>query len=225
MGEVFNLTPGKATNENDTLAERAAEQLGEAAAALHDQQSRRKARKGKKNRRDEEQRRKTRTTKGKKGKAKHKGGNGAGRRARDSLWADPDETPRHSLVRLFDGSRSGGSTPLVPSSDEEPNTDDRAFIADDVGGDSDPLYEPTDEEDEELRAGSNPEEETKADHPAGGEWFTDGDGDQVWVPEENGGGGPEGDPFADIFGHGGGPGAAHTPKKKKSKKKHLAITH
>ena len=134
VGEVFDLTPGKATNENDTLAERAAEQLGEAAAALHDQQSRRKARKGKRNRRDEEQRRKARTTKGKKGKAKHKEGNGAGRRARDSLWADPDETPRHSLVRLFDGSRSGGSTPLVPSSDEEPNTDDRAFIVDDVEG-------------------------------------------------------------------------------------------
>ena len=47
MGEIFNLTPGKADNENDTLAARAAEQLGEAAAILHDQQSRRKARKGK----------------------------------------------------------------------------------------------------------------------------------------------------------------------------------
>ena len=38
VGEVYNLTPGKATNENGTLAERAAEQLGEAAAKLHDQQ-------------------------------------------------------------------------------------------------------------------------------------------------------------------------------------------
>ena len=37
VGEVFDFTPGKTTNENDTLAERAAEQLGEAAALLHDQ--------------------------------------------------------------------------------------------------------------------------------------------------------------------------------------------
>ena len=77
VGEVFGLTPGKATNENDTLAARAAEQLGEAAAALHDQQSRRKARKGK-----TKTGRKTKTTKGKKGTTKKKD-NRTGRRAGD----------------------------------------------------------------------------------------------------------------------------------------------
>ena len=165
VGEVFDLTPGKATNENDTLAERAAEQLGEAAASLHDQQAR-SARKGKTKGRHKTKA--TKATKGKKDKTKKKWGNGAGRRARDFLWADPDETPRHSLVRLFDGSRSGGSTPLEHSSDEEPNTEDRNFIKGDDESESDPPYNPTDEE-KELGADSNPEEETKAEHPAGGE--------------------------------------------------------
>ena len=114
MGEVFGLTPGKATNENDTLTARSAEQLGAAAAALHDQQAR-SARKGK-----TKTGRKTKTTKGKKGTTKRKD-NRTGRRAGDSLWEDPDETPRKSLVRLFDGS-SGGSTPQTRSSEEEPNT-------------------------------------------------------------------------------------------------------
>ena len=103
VGEVFGLTPGKATNENDTLVERAAEQLGEAAALLHDQQSRCKTRKGKT--KTTKKGRKTKTTKGKKGTTKKKD-NRVGRRAGDSFWEDPDETPRMSLVRLFDGSRT-----------------------------------------------------------------------------------------------------------------------
>ena len=90
VGEVFNLTPGKATNENDTLAERAAEQLGEAAAALHDQQSRRSARKGK-----AKGQHKTKPTKGKKkGEPKNKKDNHAGRRVGDSYWEDTSVTVR-----------------------------------------------------------------------------------------------------------------------------------
>ena len=93
VGEVFNLTPGKATNENDTLAERAAEQLGEAAALLHDQQSR-SARKEK-----TKGQRKTMPTKGKKkGKPKTEKDSHSGRRVGDSFWEDPDETPRKRLV-------------------------------------------------------------------------------------------------------------------------------
>ena len=102
VGEVFGLTPGKATNENDTLAARSAEQLGETVTTLHDQQAR-SARKGK-----TKGRRKSKSKKGeKRGKPKNKKDNHAGRRVGDSFWADPDETPRKSLMRLFDG--SGGS--------------------------------------------------------------------------------------------------------------------
>ena len=79
VGEVFNLTPGKATNENDTLAARAAEQLGEAAAILHDQQSRRKAREGK-----TKTGHKTKTTKGKKGTTKKKDNHAPSARAENS---------------------------------------------------------------------------------------------------------------------------------------------
>ena len=118
VGEIFNLTPGKAENENDTLAARSAEQLGEAAAYLHDQQSRRKARKGK-----TKTGRRTKKTKGKKGTTERKEDKHSGRRVGDSYWEDPAETPRKSLVRLFDG--SGGSTPQTRSSEEEPDTDDR----------------------------------------------------------------------------------------------------
>ena len=124
MGEIFNLTPGKAANEIDTLAARSAEQLGEAAAILHDQQSRRKARKGK-----TKGRRETKGQKGTTGKKNDQKDNHAGRRVGDSFWEDPAETPRKSLVRLFDG--SGGSTPQTRSSEEEPDTDDRDFIKDD----------------------------------------------------------------------------------------------
>ena len=137
VGEIFNLTPGKATNDNDTLTDRVTEQLGEAAALLHDQQSRRKARKGK-----TKTGRKTKTTKGKKGTIKKKD-NLAGRRVGDSFWEDPDETPRKSLVRLFDG--SGGSTPQTRSSNEQPNTDDEEFIKDDGEPESDPPHMPTDD--------------------------------------------------------------------------------
>ena len=103
------------------------------------------------------------------------------RHTRDSLWEDPDETPRHSLVWLFDDSSSGGSTPLNKNSNKEPDTDDRMFLKVEDEETSDPSYEPTDEEEEELSLG----EETKVliEH-GGGDWITDGDGDQVWVSEE-----------------------------------------
>ena len=129
----------------------------------------------------------------------------------------PDEIPRKILVCLFDG--SGGSTPQTRSSKEEPNTDDREFIKGDGEPLSDPSYHPTDEESDWCSGLESPFEETKIDKPIpGGAWINDADGDAVWVPEDIGGGGPGGDPFAGIFGHGGGPGAAHTPKRKKGKK-------
>ena len=66
----------------------------------------------------------------------------------------------------------------------------------------------------------SPDQETKRDKPIpGGAWIDDADGQAVWVPEDIRGVGPEEDPFAGIFGHGGGPGAAHTPKGKKDKKR------
>ena len=95
-----------------------------------------------------------------------------GRLARDLLWVEPDEIPRHILVRLFEGSHIGGSTPLVPSSDsdEEPNTNDRKFLKGETEETSDPSYEPTDEKDEELTGEeSNHEEDTKSKYPSGGE--------------------------------------------------------
>ena len=212
MGEIFNLTPGKADNENDTLAARAAEQLGEVAAILHDQQSRRKTRKGK-----TKTGRKTTKPKGKKGMTERKEDKRSGRRVGDSYWEDPDETPRKSLVRLFDG--SGGSTPQTRSSEEEPNTDDRDFIKGDDEPLSDPSYHPSDDEEEWGSSLDGGDQETKREKPMpGGAWIDDADGKAVWVPEDIGGGGPGEDPFAGIFGHGGGPGAAHTPKGKKDKK-------
>ena len=155
VGEVYNLTPGKATNENGTLAERAAEQLGEAAAKLHDQQAR-SARKGK-----TKGRRKTKPTKGKtKGKTKKKD-NHAGRRVGDSFWENPDETPRKSLEGLFDGSE--GSTPQTRSSEEEPNTEDKKFIRGDDEPESDPSYHPSEDESEWGSGLENPFEEMKKD--------------------------------------------------------------
>ena len=170
----YNLTPGKATNENATLAERAAEQLGEAAAKLHDQQAR-SARKGK-----TKGRRKTKPTKGMtKGKPKKKD-NHVGRRVGDSFWEDPDETPRKSLAGLFGGSE--GSTPQTRSSDEEPNTEDKKFIKDDGEPDSDPSYHPSEDESEWASGLENPDEETKKNKPMpGGVWLEDEDGDAVWV--------------------------------------------
>ena len=181
VGEVCNLTPGRATNENDALAERAAEQLGEAAAKLHDQQAR-SARKGKTN-----GRRKTKPTKGKtKGKTKKKD-NHVGRRVGDSYWEDPDETPRKSLAGLFEG--SGGSTPQTRSSDEEPNTEDKKFIKGDDEPESDPSYHPSEDEEEWDSGLDSREPESKLDNPVpGGAWVDDADGDAVWVPEDVGGG-------------------------------------
>ena len=141
------------------LAERAAEQFGEAAASLHDQQAR-TARKGKIKRATQDH-----GDQGEEGQSQEKGANGAGHRAKDSLWTDPDETPRHILVCLFDGSRSGGSTPMYDSSEEEPNTDDRHFMKGDDESESDPPYRPTDEE-EEMGEESNQEEDMN-DLPTG----------------------------------------------------------
>ena len=109
------------------------------------------------------------------------------------MWEDPDETPRKSLVRLFDGS-SGGSTPQTRSSEEEPNTEDRKFIKGDDESLSDPSYHPTDEESEWGSGLDAPGTESKVSHPVpGGVWVDDHDGEAVWVPEDIGGGGPEGD--------------------------------
>ena len=114
-----------------------------------------------------------------------------GRRVGDSFWEDPDETPRKSLVLLFDG--SGGSTPQTRSSDEDPNTDDEKFIKDDGESESDPPYMPTDES-EWWSGTEDPDKETKKDKPTIGDaWIDDTDGEAVWVPEEIGGGGPGGD--------------------------------
>ena len=93
-----------------------------------------------------------------------------GRRAGDSLWEDPDETPRKSLVRLFDG--GGGSTPHTHSSDEEPNTEDKDFIKGADEPDTDPTYTPTDEESEWYSGLERPEEESKKTNPvSGGAWM------------------------------------------------------
>ena len=211
MGEVFNLTPGKATNENDTLAERAAEQLGEAAALLHDQQSR-SARKEK-----TKGQRKTKPTKGKKkGKPKTEKDSHSGRRVGDSFWEDPDETPRKSLAGLFDG--SGGSTPQTRSSKEEPNTDDREFIKGDGEPLSDPSYHPTDEESDWCSGLESPFQETKIDKPIpGGAWINDADGDAVWVPEDIGGGGPGGIRLRVSLGTGAGRGQPTRQKGRKER--------
>ena len=80
MGEIFDLTPGKANNENDTLAARAAEQLGTAATMMHDQE---------RPRQDENPRR----PRGRRNRSRRSGTN-----TRDTGWGTPaGETQRRPL--------------------------------------------------------------------------------------------------------------------------------
>ena len=220
IGEIMMVTPSKTKSKNSTVAERAAEQLAEAAAALHDAQTDRKNSGGKQ-----------KTTKAKKVKGSKKKGNkgkkakGPGRRPRISFhgFVDEEKPARESMVRLFDGSHSGGSTPLAESSEEEPNTEDNEFLVDENEVLSDPDYIPTDEEAEELNESiRDPDEETKhGNTPEGGDWVEGGGAEMVWVPEEK----PEGDPFDGLFNDmdielGGGPPAVHTPRKEPPPKEH-----
>ena len=154
VGQILGLTPGLVRHRSHTVEEAAAEQMAEIAAARHDKE--RSMQKGKRASRTSETR-KTRVASTSRGTrtrtvSENAADVGASRSkkkvgsARLSFWSkDHAVTPRKSLVAMFDSVSEG-----EPSVDEEPNTQDREFIKDTGEEESDPNYELTDSQEEEL---------------------------------------------------------------------------